>query len=234
MQKFSNNLTLGVSPSTFLMIFIANCWCCQAVTLSCSSDSDCSSGAFCDRNQGCVRRYYSSCMQSSDCDVNYGECVFLSQDETLSRCTYIPGRGQKGCFCAPRLGSRTRAYSCELNTFEMVTSFDVEQYCVPCNFIIALNGTSSFNKCSTIYSFQKPPAWSKGSYFHSCDNFDDCIDGLYCRPGSGNMKLSCAGLNNDISIVNPCFCVFDDIPCTVYLAQFSHRALLETPVFDGQ
>lgn len=154
------------------------------------------------------------CMCSSYND----ECVYMSENGILARCSSSPsGLSKKSCFCATRTNKFGRD-GCGMNTAEVATSFDYKNYCVSCTFLPPRNASLRQSKCSTTYNFQAPPIHNNGSYFHSCNITYKCSKEFYCQLATTKSYFTICDndrLNNNAT--SSCFCApVDFTPCTVF------------------
>lgn len=127
-----------------------------------------------------IPEFHSPCNYSSQCPLDSGACVFISQESILKECSNsLPTAPAESCFCAPQSGSFQHG-RCEINTAQLSTSFDRKFYCVACAHVAASNISFPSDICSTVYTFPAPQKGENGSYFQSCTDDVDCHADLAC------------------------------------------------------
>lgn len=193
-----------------------NLQCCAATSVPCITD-DCETHPFCAETP--KNHFYATCHDSCTCNFQLGECMHLSQNGTLEICSSLhhTGVSKESCFCAPRK-KRYGLDSCQINTVAIPSSFDYNEYCMPCTLLPTQNESSPPGECSTLYNFQAPPAGTHGTYFHSCNEIDNCSEDLFCRSVTANGYYTfCDNRRSSNSLTNACFCAPLELSaCTVF------------------
>ena len=145
---------------------------------TCTKDSECGPGQFCDLTfEECRTKWLSKCTSEFKDDW-FSICGQLAENGTIVPCSFtsLTDEDPFPCFVG-RPGSN----SCPLHTTFVNASSQLpqERNCAPCKHIETFSNEKASKSCYLDYKFKRAGE-KTGEPFNSCKKDEDCALGLYC------------------------------------------------------